>query len=163
MSQFTHMTPEGEASVEFEVLQDTLRVAGQSYECDGHSVWIGGRRIPFWTHREGDQVSVWLDGEVFTFTHRDPRQRSEAASTATASGTVKAQMPGKILSLSVKEGDSVSQGQSLMIMESMKMELSLDAPFDGKVEAVQATVGQMVALGDTLVRIGGTEAAGAPG
>jgi 3-methylcrotonyl-CoA carboxylase alpha subunit len=157
VSRFSFETPEGTRHLDFESSDGQLRVAGQSYACDGQSVWIGGRRVPFWVHREKDKLSVWLDGEVFQFTHHDPRQRREDAGAAGSfSGQLKAQMPGKILSLSVAEGQAVTAGQNLLVMESMKMELGLDAPRDGTVESVEVAVGQLVAQGQLLIRLAET-------
>jgi acetyl/propionyl-CoA carboxylase alpha subunit len=154
MSSFTYQTSEGESKVEFELSGGKLTVGGQAYECDGRSVWVAGRRIPFWTYQHGDKVSVWLDGEVFSFTHRDPRQRTnESATAGDSGGLVSAQMPGKILSLAVKVGDTVVKGQNLLVMESMKMELALDAPLDGTVDSVDVSIGQLVAQGERLVKI----------
>lgn len=156
MKSFVHLTDDGEQSVEFEYRADEglLSLGDQTYECDGQNVWLGGKRTPFWVQRKGDATQVWLDGEVFTFVPKDPRQREGGgANQAVSTGTVKAQMPGKILSIAVRPEQTVTKGQNLFVMESMKMELALDAPFDGTVEAVEITVGQMVAQGDVLVKI----------
>lgn len=151
---FTYAGPEGPVSLELELSEGQLTVGAESYPCDGRFVWLEGRRVPFWAHRDGDQVRVWLDGEAFTFSVPDPRQRRAATAAAgEASGVVKAQMPGKILTLAVKPGDSVSKGQNLLVMESMKMELALNAPLDGTVAAVDVQVGDMVNLGQALVKL----------
>lgn len=151
---FSYETADGEKRLEFELAKDVLRIGDESYPCDGRFVWLDGRRVPFWTHRERETVSVWLDGEAFTFSIRDPRKRSAStAEDGVTSGQVKAQMPGKILSLAVKPGDAVKKGQNLLVMESMKMELALNAPTDGLVETVAVEVGQMVSLGQVLVAL----------
>jgi 3-methylcrotonyl-CoA carboxylase alpha subunit/acetyl-CoA/propionyl-CoA carboxylase biotin carboxyl carrier protein len=59
-------------------------------------------------------------------------------------------MPGTVLELRVAEGDAVAEGQVLGMMEAMKMELSLKAPFAGTVTAVEVDAGHQVALGATL-------------
>lgn len=156
MSRFTYQTPEGEnRTVEFELTEQALRLGQRVYPCDGKAVWIEGRRVPFAVARgkgSSDVVSVWLDGEVYSFSVHDPRQRARAqGETGIGSGKVTAQMPGKILSLAVSPGDEVTAGQNLLIMESMKMELALNAPADGVVAAVEVAVGQMVAQGELLV------------
>ncbi|MGP1275054.1 MAG: ATP-binding protein, partial [Caulobacterales bacterium] len=66
---------------------------------------------------------------------------------------IKAPMPGKVLSLSVKPGDTVSKGQTLAVMEAMKMEMALTAPRDGVIDAVNASEGQQVNEGDVLVAL----------
>ena len=66
---------------------------------------------------------------------------------------MKAQMPGKVLQVSVKVGDAVEAGANLLLMESMKMELAMDAPVAGVVTKVEVSPEQMVSQGDLLVEI----------
>jgi acetyl-CoA/propionyl-CoA carboxylase, biotin carboxylase, biotin carboxyl carrier protein len=66
---------------------------------------------------------------------------------------VTAPMPGTILSLSVTKGQPVGAGDTLGVMEAMKMELTLKAPLDGVVEEVGAAEGDQVPMGRTLFRI----------
>jgi len=76
------------------------------------------------------------------------------ASATTASGDrVVAPMPGRIVVVKANVGDEVAEGQELLVMEAMKMELSLKAPRAGKVEAVQATAGDFVEADAVLVRL----------
>ena len=63
-------------------------------------------------------------------------------------------MPGKVLKVMVAAGDIVTDGQPLVIVEAMKMEFTVKAPHDGKVERVRYSVGQQVAVGDVLVELG---------
>jgi biotin carboxyl carrier protein len=60
-------------------------------------------------------------------------------------------MPGTIVSLEVAEGEAVTEGQVLVVMEAMKMEHSLRAPYAGVVTAVRAETGDQVAAGRVLV------------
>jgi len=74
-------------------------------------------------------------------------------------GAILAPMPGTLLDVRVTEGQSVAEGDVLGAMEAMKMELSLKAPFTGTVTAVEAAVGDQVALGARLFLVvpdGGT-------
>ena len=66
---------------------------------------------------------------------------------------VKAPMPGKVIAMNVKAGDTVTHGQTLAVMEAMKMEHSLGAPRDGVVESVSGEVGEQVAEGVVLVQL----------
>jgi 3-methylcrotonyl-CoA carboxylase alpha subunit len=68
-----------------------------------------------------------------------------------AGGQIKAPMPGKVLSLAVKAGDAVKKGQTLVVLEAMKMEHALSAPADGMVESVAVTEGAQVGDGAVLV------------
>ena len=60
-------------------------------------------------------------------------------------------LPGKIIELRVKVGDTVSRGQPLLVLEAMKMEHTLTAPADGTVKSVRYAVGEQVPEGAELV------------
>ena len=60
---------------------------------------------------------------------------------------------GQIEDVQAKAGDDVTEGQELLVMEAMKMELSLKAPRAGKVEAVQAAAGDFVEADAVLVKL----------
>src|SRR3546814_5823273 len=62
-------------------------------------------------------------------------------------------MPGRIVLVSVAGGDSVAQGQELLVMEAMKMELSLKAPRDGVVAQVRTAEGEFVDADASLVTL----------
>jgi biotin carboxyl carrier protein len=68
--------------------------------------------------------------------------------------TVSSPLPGVILEVSVKEGDSVSKGQKLMVLEAMKMENVIESTADGKVISVKANKGDSVLEGAPLIIIG---------
>jgi 3-methylcrotonyl-CoA carboxylase alpha subunit len=67
--------------------------------------------------------------------------------------SVSAPMPGKVLSISVEAGAEVKRGDTVAVMEAMKMEHALAAPRDGVVEAVPGKVGDQVSEGDLLVQL----------
>lgn len=66
---------------------------------------------------------------------------------------VKAQMAGTVFEVSVKEGDRVTKGQTLIILESMKMEIAHDAEADGAVVKVLVAEGDFVEENDALVEL----------
>lgn len=67
------------------------------------------------------------------------------------SEAVEAPMPGTILSINVSQGDTVTEGQVLAILEAMKMENEILAPRDGKVASIVVTKGASVNTGDKLI------------
>ena len=77
-----------------------------------------------------------------------------AAAPVAAGESVKAPMPGTILDIKVKAGDSVKKGDVLCILEAMKMENEIMAPADAKVVQVVAAKGASVNSGDVLVVLG---------
>ncbi len=66
---------------------------------------------------------------------------------------VNAHITGTVWKIEVKEGDSVTEGQTCVILESMKMEMPVEAPAAGKVEKVVCAEGQAVNEGDVLLTI----------
>ncbi len=75
------------------------------------------------------------------------------ASPQGSGGTIAAPLPGLILQLKVKEGDTVDAGQCVMVMEAMKMENQITAPHNGSVKKVFVSEGDSVGEGDALVEI----------
>jgi len=74
-------------------------------------------------------------------------------SSAEEQGGLVSQMPGKVLKVFVAVGDRVEQGQSLLVLEAMKMEQTLRAPSDGVVEELFVVEGEQVDPGQVLARL----------
>ena len=72
---------------------------------------------------------------------------------AVGKGAVTAPMPGKVIGMSVAPGDAVAEGQTLVVLEAMKMEMNIVAPRDGVVAEVRAENGALVSDGDVLVTL----------
>ena len=66
--------------------------------------------------------------------------------------TVDAPMPGSIVAISVRPGDSVARGDEVCVLEAMKMRNSIRSPRDGEVEEVLVMIGAKVAYGNSLIR-----------
>lgn len=118
-----------------------------------------GRRQPFEVVREANgTVWVWLAGRTLRLTpHTSPAlsaaRRHAAGCVADGPVAITAPMPGLIRQTPVAVGQSVASGQTLMLMESMKMELSLTAPCAGRLTVLAVTVGQSVEQGMLLMAI----------
>lgn len=69
-------------------------------------------------------------------------------------GTIKAPLPGTVLSIHCKQGDTIKIGQKLIVLEAMKMENNIDSDKEGKVLSVKVNPGQQVMEGDILIEIG---------
>ena len=74
-----------------------------------------------------------------------------AAAAPVAGDAVTAPMPGNILDVKVKAGDSVKAGDTLLILEAMKMENEISAPQDGTIASVNVRKGDVVNSGDLLI------------
>ena len=103
----------------------------------------------------GDERLLFVQGEAWPFATPRP---GEAGAGASGDGAILSPMPGRIVSVDVAEGDAVSKGQRLMVLEAMKMEQALLAPFDGAVTSLKAEAGAQVPEGTVLARIERDEA-----
>lgn len=79
---------------------------------------------------------------------------SPKVAVPTGTDTVNAPMPGKILAVNFKPGDAVKRGDTVMILEAMKMENEIVAPRDAKISEVCAAAGATVSTGDVLFVLG---------
>lgn len=118
-------------------------------------------------------IQVTVNGEVKTVSFRevqpDTQPKSmptttvvekpvtapvQKVSPTTVAGTkINAPMPGKILSIKVKVGDQVKEGDTVCTLEAMKMEMPISATAPGNVKAIHVAVGDNVAYNDPLVSI----------
>ncbi len=100
---------------------------------------------------QGDRVVVIQGGINYVFGLVDTLAPPAAA--LSLGGQVRAPIPGRVAGVNVAVGDSVTRGQVLVMLEAMKMELSLTAPADGVVSTVLCAVGDMVDEGRQLVEL----------
>lgn len=101
---------------------------------------------------DGDNAAT-VNGKRYDISTAASDAKAPAKTAATGNGaTVKAPVPGMVLRFSVKEGDSVSEGQEILVLEAMKMETPVAAPAAGKIHfSVQQ--GDQVQTGHTLAEI----------
>jgi biotin carboxyl carrier protein len=116
---------------------------------------IHGRVIPYYTARDNDSIAVWIEGKthVFQVMEQVARRATSSRSAGAATDTLVAPMPGTVLKINVKAGDGYEAHQPLIIMESMKMEMSLSSPQAGRVAELCCKVGELVALGKVLATL----------
>ena len=106
--------------------------------------------LPFVTDLSPRRFAVTTGGDTVLVEVPDHDADVEAV---LGGDSVSAPMPGKLLSLHVKAGDTVAKGDPIAVMEAMKMEHTLPAPRDGVVASVEAAPGDQVSEGDILVHL----------
>jgi len=116
---------------------------------------LKGRIVRYFAARDDNAFVVWMDGRAYRFQRvlRTARRADGAGSAAAASNRIVAPMPGTILQLNVEPGSSFEAKEPLVVMESMKMEMSLTSPAPGRVEALHCTIGEMVERGALLATL----------
>ncbi len=124
---------------------------------DGHAQLIDadappGEEPPFplITDLSPRRFAVTCGGDTFLVTIPE---FSADADAALGGNVVKAPMPGKVLAVHAKPGATVARGDTLAVLEAMKMEHALTAPRDGTIEAIHTTAGQQVSEGELLIEM----------
>ncbi len=102
-----------------------------------------------------DGKTLYLDDGTGHFILEDVTHQPAAAAGGAGSGQVKASMDGAIVEVLVKEGDSIEAGQTLVVLEAMKMEHPLKAGISGTVKAISCEAGQQVKSKQLLVSVEG--------
>ncbi len=105
---------------------------------------------------EGNMATV--NGRAFRVAIRNVEPGSggpEEDRPAAEVTAVKSQMPGAVFKVLVTAGDQVAEGQTLLILEAMKMEMEVASPVSGTVAAVNVTVGEQVTTGQVLASVNG--------
>ena len=97
---------------------------------------------------KGTEVSFAFDGEIWSVDVSDPGTRASRRHRDTS---MSAPMPGIVLKILVNQGDVVTKGQPLLILEAMKMEHVIAAPRDGTVAGINCKEGEMVQPGVELI------------
>ncbi|HEY0297453.1 MAG TPA: biotin/lipoyl-containing protein, partial [Bordetella sp.] len=115
-------------------------------------VVLDGRDLGGAVVAQGEQVHVFMDGNTYVLERHDAMAHAGDDEQGHAGGLA-APMPGKIIAISVKAGDTVRKGQALLVMEAMKMEHTIAAPADGTVREVFYAVGDQVTEGAELAAI----------
>jgi 3-methylcrotonyl-CoA carboxylase alpha subunit len=114
----------------------------------------GGVRVDGVVHRlrvvrQGDAIVVIQGGANRVLHPVDPLAPPAAA--ASGGGKVTAPIPGRVARILVAPGDAVVRGAALLVIEAMKMELTLSAPMDGVIASIRPVVDEMVQEGTELV------------
>ncbi len=114
-----------------------------------------GRAIPFRAAMIDNAVQVWVRGRTHRFTLVDHQARRGASAQSAVLADLTAPMPGTVLQIKVSAGDQVAAHDPLVVLESMKMEMTLSAPGAGRVVEVLCQEGDLVEMGALLLKLDG--------
>jgi 3-methylcrotonyl-CoA carboxylase alpha subunit len=114
-----------------------------------YAIRLDGAALRGTVRRDGELLHVFSGGLHHTLHYNDPMLH--AGEVEAAGGRLTAPMPGKVVAVIAKDGQTVKKGEPLVIMEAMKMEHTIAAPSDGLVEEILYQVGDQVADGAPLL------------
>jgi biotin carboxyl carrier protein len=100
-------------------------------------------------HLDGDKRQVWVNGRTYTYT----LVRQRATAETPQDGSLAATIPAVVSQILVNVGDQVQAGDKLILLESMKMVIPIQAPYAGVVTAVKCEAGQSIQAGVPLIEL----------
>ncbi len=127
--------------------------ASAEVEPDVYSILHDGKSYEVRVFKGPDGLTVQAAGRRVNAQVRDPRDYTKGSRHAVGSGrqNINALMPGKVIRVLVKQGESVEIGQGLVVVEAMKMQNEMRASRPGHVAEVRVKDGDTVGAGETLL------------
>lgn len=116
------------------------------------SLLIDGECVIAYVSSDGAKRWVTINGRTFALT-KQSRVRKSGGGGQRSAGELTAPMPGLVRSVNVAEGESVAKGQTLLVLEAMKMEIRIHAPVDGMVKKLLVKQGQTVEREQVLITV----------
>jgi biotin carboxyl carrier protein len=124
---------------------------------DDKSYEVFARRIDKPDSGNGQAYEIEIAGQRFEVYVEDEREKALVGAVKSAhetgSAMIRAPMPGLVLGLPLEVGSAVTRGQTVVVLEAMKMENDLGSPIAGTIEDIRVSKGQAVNQGDVLVVI----------
>jgi biotin carboxyl carrier protein len=116
---------------------------------------IDGKRVTAYVSSENTKRWVTVNGQTFVLKQPAAGARSRGHGQHHAAGALRvtAPMPGQVRAVNVSEGEAVTKGQTLLVLEAMKMEIRVQAPMDGIVKKLSVKQGQTVEREQVLVEL----------
>lgn len=150
-----------------EMLDDKhVSVNGTIYEVDFESVSgqpvysliVDGKSHEAYVQESDDEWQVLLRGRLYPVKVEDEREKRLRAAAGggvaeTGEYHLKAPMPGLVVTINIEEGQEITKGQVLLILESMKMQNELKAPRDGVISRIKVKAGESVEQKQVLLSL----------
>jgi 3-methylcrotonyl-CoA carboxylase alpha subunit len=136
---------------QFELNQAVYQVAGHIADNGRMLCEIDGQRFDVPLVVRGDEIGLWHLGRSWQF--KKYNASKAVLATDASSADLVAPMPGNVIALPVAVGDKVRAGDTLVVIEAMKMEHSIVAPDDATVAEVYFAAGEQVVEGDQLIKL----------
>jgi len=114
------------------------------------SIQLGDRLIKSVISQGGDNKFVFIDGNIFKVKRIELTGRK---TTEKRAGDLHSPISGTVVSVKVKEGSSVKKDEVLMVIEAMKMEYLIRAPYDGTVEKIHFKEKEQIEIGQLTAEI----------
>lgn len=119
-----------------------------------HLLRRGSQAVELYMNAQSeDTFEMLVGGRRIVARVQPPHRANRATSTSAENNSLSAPMPGLVVDVLVQEGDRVEKGQTLVVLESMKMQMQLRSPADGQVSVVGVKPKSQVEKGTLMVRV----------
>ena len=131
------------------VREDGVQIE-REFSREGTSVLLNGHSYRV---SQGARSEIWINGRLLSMEVFDPRDLRPGQGVAANHGRqeIAASMPGKVIRVLVGPGDTVEEGQGLVVVEAMKMQNEMKSPKSGRVAEVRVRPDATVGAGEVLV------------
>ena len=151
-TQTIDLTPAGSGKRYRATIGDkTVNVEITNTESGRLDLLIDGERVTAYVSADGAKRWVTINGQTAVLTKSSGAKRRGAGHEHASE--LAAPMPGQVRGVNVSEGDLVTKGQTLLVLEAMKMEIRIQAPFDGVISSISVKSGQTVEREQILVKM----------
>ena len=124
-----------------------VKIAGKIFDVEIDSL----HTQPVIARVDGEPIEVWLENAPGVSTPAEKSSLDAQAAVKDKQIEIRAPIPGRIISVAVKAGDTVAYGQELCVLDAMKMKNPIRSPREGEIGEVFITVGQTVKHNELLV------------
>lgn len=143
----------GHETIEITCNQKTRSVRVEEIDSDRIVAFIDDRPVTVELVQTVQGCTLYYQGGIYTLRIEDARtdRTGRGSRSIGAEKTLRAPMPGIVLSIDVEPGQKVRKGAGLLVIEAMKMENEIRAPFDGEIKKIAVRVGESVNPDQALI------------
>ena len=139
----------GKGKVSVDKSANQKKEASSNGSAEGYTVSVNNKKYS--VRIEGNKAVV--NGKTYDISVKEGVEAKQGA--APGEGTpIKAALPGVVLKVNVSEGDSIEEGDVILVVEAMKMETEIKSPVSGVIKSVEVSVGDQVKNSQVLVVVG---------
>jgi biotin carboxyl carrier protein len=148
LSYIVSLQPLGAGQYRATIGEREIEVTAVPFD-SGWLLTLGGQQMRVYAAARGSERWIGVAGETLMLTVPETRQRASRV----GAGDLTAQMPGQVREVFVQAGEKVKGGQTLLVLEAMKMEIRVSASADGQVKRLLVQAGDVVERGQRLVEM----------
>lgn len=125
---------------------------------DYYEIEINGRKVIVGLRKDNNQIQLnyqnrWFDIDIIDSFSAIKKEMTRLSVSGSKTNIIRAPMPGLVVKINKNINDKVEKGETILIIEAMKMENAIKSPVDGIITSIKLTIGNSVAKNDVLFEI----------